>query len=111
MVLNYQNKKLPILQILLDRIIEKKEINRIKNKKKLKPLRLVLRGFGVPGGTRTPGLQVRSLPFYPAKLQVHTYLLYMYLIKYSIEINKNVKKNLQTLKKCDIIYKRLEINC
>ena len=25
---------------------------------------------GVPGGIRTPDLQVRSLPFYPAKLQV-----------------------------------------
>ena len=27
--------------------------------------------FGAPGGTRTPDLQVRSLPFYPAKLQAH----------------------------------------
>ena len=25
---------------------------------------------GVPGGIRTPDLQVRSLPFYPAKLRV-----------------------------------------
>ena len=27
--------------------------------------------IGVPGGIRTPDLQVRSLPFYPAKLRVH----------------------------------------
>ena len=27
--------------------------------------------FGAPGGIRTPGLQVRSLIFYPAKLQAH----------------------------------------
>ena len=25
--------------------------------------------YGVPGGIRTPGLKVRSLAFYPAKLQ------------------------------------------
>ena len=30
-----------------------------------------LERFGVPGGIRTPDLQVRSLPFYPTKLQAH----------------------------------------
>src|SRR6266516_434125 len=27
------------------------------------------RGYGAPGGTRTPGLQVRSLPLYPTELR------------------------------------------
>lgn len=34
--------------------------------------------FGAPGGIRTPGLEVRSLALYPAKLQVQ--LKYLYII-------------------------------
>ena len=30
------------------------------------------RWYGAPGGTRTPGLQVRSLPLYPTELRAHT---------------------------------------
>ena len=30
--------------------------------------------YGVPGGIRTPDLKVRSLAFYPAKLQAHIIL-------------------------------------
>ena len=37
--------------------------------------------YGAPGGTRTPDLQVRSLPFYPAKLQAHIQCLIMVNIK------------------------------
>ena len=29
------------------------------------------KGFGAPGGTRTPGLLVRSQPLYPAELRAH----------------------------------------
>ena len=36
--------------------------------------------YGAPGGTRTPDLQVRSLPFYPAKLQAH--LPYYYTVNF-----------------------------
>ncbi len=31
--------------------------------------------IGAPGGIRTPDLQVRSLTFYPAKLQAHVGLI------------------------------------
>ena len=36
--------------------------------------------FGAPGGIRTPDLQVRSLPFYPAKLRAHLFYKYIILI-------------------------------
>ena len=31
----------------------------------------VYRGYGAPGGNRTPGLQVRSLSLYPSELRAH----------------------------------------
>ena len=34
--------------------------------------------IGVPGGTRTPGLELRRLAFYPAKLQAQVKLPYYY---------------------------------
>ncbi len=39
---------------------------------------------GVPGGIRTPDLQVRSLPFYPTKLQAHVDYLNNYTVFYRI---------------------------
>lgn len=38
---------------------------------KIKKLSNNFENFGVPGGTRTPGLELRRLAFYPAKLQAH----------------------------------------
>ena len=35
--------------------------------------------FGAPEGTRTPDLKVRSLAFYPAKLQAQIKYLYIIL--------------------------------
>lgn len=39
---------------------------------------------GVPGGIRTPDLQVRSLPFYPAKLQAHMKIYFIQPELYTI---------------------------
>ena len=37
---------------------------------------------GAPGGTRTPGLELRRLAFYPAKLQTQIkQILYYYIVK------------------------------
>ena len=44
---------------------------------------------GAPGGIRTPDLQVRSLPFYPAKLQAHINIIYVFIIK-SKFFSKNI---------------------
>ena len=35
---------------------------------------------GAPGGIRTPDLKVRSLAFYPAKLQAHNIIYYTHKI-------------------------------
>ena len=40
---------------------------------KIKSSQIFLRTFGAPGGTRTPGLELRRLAFYPAKLQTHIF--------------------------------------
>ena len=49
---------------------------------------------GVPGGIRTPDLKVRSLAFYPAKLQAHIYLIYYTLIFKVFQVYfKYFKKN------------------
>ena len=58
---------------------------------------LVLR-LGVPGGIRTPDLKVRSLAFYPAKLQAHITTIILYTQKaktasYFIIIPNNLDKS------------------
>lgn len=47
------------------------EISSLKEKSSQDSLENYHLSNGVPGGIRTPDLQVRSLPFYPAKLRVH----------------------------------------
>lgn len=48
--------------------------------------------LGVPGGIRTPDLEVRSLAFYPAKLQAHNEILFLNIsyLTIIIHIFKNV---------------------
>ena len=58
----------------------------------IKKLSNQLESFGAAGGIRTPDLPVRSRTLYPTKLQLHTIILYMDLIKYSIEKIKNFQK-------------------
>ena len=52
---------------------------------------------GVPGGIRTPDLQVRSLPFYPAKLQAHIIFVSIkyYLNGFLSEIYESNSLNLE----------------
>ena len=47
--------------------------------------------FGAPGGTRTPDLQVRSLPFYPAKLQAQIHNILYYYTVYEKNIQEKFK--------------------
>lgn len=44
---------------------------------------------GAPGGIRTPGLKVRSLALYPAKLQVHAHTIITTLC----DLCKSLRKN------------------
>lgn len=57
---------------------------------------------GAPGGIRTPGLKVRSLALYPAKLQVHAHTIITTLYDLCKSLEENNAKSSYSGRKIEV---------